>query len=87
MRGQCLPLGQSVACVVNCKLCLLPITGRVVECEGCKAGFHPDTLCLGIEDSEISVLLDNINGALVYECCLCMSSKSGATGAFSQLLK
>ena len=79
--------GESGACVADCKLCLLPITGRFVECEGCKAGFHPDTLCLGIEDREISVLLDNTNGALVYKCCLCRSGKSGATGAFNQLLK
>ena len=80
-------LGESDDRNYSCGLCRLLIAERSIQCDGCKSNFHSDTLCLGIEKDEISVLLNNTNGALLYKCCLCRSGKSGATGAITQLLR
>ena len=80
-------LGESDENNSTCGLCRLLIAERSIQCDGCKSNFHSDTLCLGIEKDEISVLLNNTNGALLYKCCLCRSGKSGATGAITQLLR
>ena len=53
-------------------------------CSGCGEKFHPETLCLGIEEKIISVLLEDKVGAVNFCCCECrmvpVECRVGAVG-------
>ena len=46
-----------------CGFCLLPLVGISIRCSGSGEKFHSETLCMGVEEKVISVLLED-NG-----CC------------------
>ena len=54
-----------------CGFCDLPLSSLYVVCSGCQKFFHPDTLCMGVEDNVIAVLLDDKVGAINFCCCEC----------------
>ena len=47
------------------------LVGDFICCSGCGEKFHPETLCLGIEEKVISVLLEDKIGAVNFCCCEC----------------
>ena len=47
---------------------------------GIVALFHGGSLCSGISDEELNVLINNSNNALVYKCCHCRISNVGSGG-------
>ena len=61
-------------------------------CGECHRPFHPDRLCLGVEQDVIDVLLRDSQGAVRYVCCGCRSgvgtdrSLGSGQSAFKQLL-
>ena len=72
---------------VKCGLCRLPVDRAGVECHGCKAHFHPDGLCLGVDEDVIRVLRSERSGAISYHCCNCRFSDPAVGGGFPQLTK
>ena len=65
---------------------------KSIVCGECGSGFHPERLCLGVDQDVIDVLLRDNQGAVRYICCGCRSGSSvdssvgGEQSAFKQLL-
>ena len=57
--------------LTNCGLCQVSIDQPKVRCTTCDKFFHDDIMCTGLDDQEISALIGNTNGALLYKCCHC----------------
>ena len=75
----------------NCALCCsLIVGGRFVRCGDCDKVFHADSLCLGVGQSVIDVLLGENSCAVKYVCCGCraggVKSDSSGNGNFDQVL-
>ena len=54
-----------------CGFCLMPLVGDFICCSSCREKFHPETLCLGIEEKFISVSLEDKVGGANFCCCEC----------------
>ena len=44
---------------VSCGFCVLSLGSRSIYCSGCLEKFHPDKLFMGVEERDISVLLED----------------------------
>ena len=72
----------------------MQLIGDFILCSACGEKFHPETLCVGIEERVISVLLEDKVGAANFCCCECRmvpgGSRVGSVGdvsaGFAQLL-
>ena len=71
----------------ECRLCRRSIVGQRVCCVKCKHFFHADTLCLGIDESVLRVLLTVMDGAITYNCCYCRSDTSQLLRIIGNLVK
>ena len=76
-----------------CGFCLRSLSRVSIICSGCGKGFHPDTLCVGVEKEVVSVLLKDKVGAINYCCCECRMVPTKGQGAgdvtagYAQLLR
>ena len=66
------------------------MSGQAVSCGDCGSGFHSDSLCLGVNQSIIDVLLQD-ESAVSYRCCRCRgkpgrTSSSQDNGVVSQMM-
>ena len=64
-----------------------------MRCDRCDSCFHAETVCLGVNQASIDVLLGDLSGALRYVCCSCRGGCGSGSGtasetgvAFQQLL-
>ena len=78
----CVPVSET-----NCGLCQISIPQSKVKCTTCDKIFHPDTMCTGLADQVISVLLSNTDGSLLYKCCFCRLSTNDDSAGRLQLAK
>ena len=83
----------TVAAIQPCNFCQRTIGGGVVRCDRCDSPFHAETVCLGVNQASIDVLLGDLSGALRYVCCSCRGGWGSGSGtasetgvAFQQLL-
>ena len=84
------PQTDVVRAVRQCSLCSGSLSGQVVSCGDCGSGFHSDSLCLGVNQSIIDVLLQD-ESAVSYRCCRCRgkpgrTSSSQDNGVVSQMM-
>ena len=78
-----------------CGFCLMPLVDNFIPCSGCGEKFHPETLCMGIEEKMIFVLLEDKVGAVNFCCCECrmvsgeghMSAVRDVSAGYAQLLR
>lgn len=71
---------SAVASLGYCSFCRFLLESAFVTCDGCKRPFHPEVVCLGVEQNAISVLLDCVNGSITYKCCVCRCSGPAEAG-------
>ena len=75
----------------KCKFCSSVVVGCKIECQVCAGYFHADVLCLGVDEKVVSVLKQNDNGAISYNCTECrlnvaQRDSAGPYGAVLQQL-
>ena len=70
-----------------CGFCFMLLVGDFIRCSASEEKFHSETLCVGIEEKIISVLLEDKVGAVNFCCCECKmipgGSRVGAVGDVS----
>ena len=74
----------------------MPLVGDFIRCSACGEKFQTETLCMGVEEKVISVLLEDKVGAVNFSCCECKvvagESRMGVIGdvvsaGYAQLLR
>ena len=65
---------------------LMPLVDSFIRCSGCEEKCHPETLCVGVEERVIFVLVEDMVGAVNFCCCECrMVSGVGCIGAVNDV--
>ena len=83
-------LVESIRAERMCALCSCTVSTVVVECVLCMACFHPEQMCVGVEDAVIRELISG-RGAISYTCCACRGRRPqveghGQSGVVTQML-
>ena len=73
----------------KCKFCSSVVVGCKIECQVCEGTFHADVLCLGVDENVVSVLKQNDNGAISYNCTDCRLdvAQRESAGPYGAVLK
>ena len=71
---------------MKCRFCNMLVLGGFINCVVCKSSFHADSMCVGVGDDAIKVLLADRGGAVTYRCCQCRLGDPGDSGGYNQLV-
>ena len=63
--GDRLPCSREAVLEGACGFCLMLLIDSFIRCLGCGGKFHLETLCMGVEENVIFVLLEDKVGAVL----------------------
>ena len=79
----------------TCGFCLMPLVDSFIRSSDCAEKFHPETLCMSVEEKVIFILLKDKVGTVNFCCCECrmvsgesrMGAVSNVSTGYAQLLR